>query len=53
MTIDQRLTHEDIAKMVGASREMVSRIMRDLVKGGYIQVDKKIIHIAAKLPPSW
>ncbi|MGV6859840.1 MAG: Crp/Fnr family transcriptional regulator [bacterium] len=32
-----RLTHKDIANMVGASREMVSRIMRDLVQDGCIR----------------
>ncbi len=53
LKIAQRLTHDDIAKMVGASREMVSRIMRDLVKGGYIQVENKIITISGKLPAAW
>lgn len=35
--INQRLTHQDIAQMVGASREMVSRVMRDLAEAGYIE----------------
>lgn len=51
--IEQRLTHQDIADMVGASREMVSRIMKDLAKGGYIQTQKKIITICQRLPPGW
>ncbi len=51
--IEQRLTHQDIADMVGASREMVSRIMKDLAKGGYIQTQKKIITICHRLPPGW
>ena len=51
--IAQRLTHQDIADMVGASREMVSRIMKDLTTGGYIEVRDKRIHIPGKLPPAW
>ena len=33
--IDVRLTHQDIANMVGSSREMVSRIMKELQVNGY------------------
>lgn len=53
LVIDQRPTHQEIANMVGASREMVSRIMKDLSTGGYIQVRAKAIHIPRKLPASW
>ena len=31
----RRVTHQDLASMASASREMVSRIMRDLEVGGY------------------
>lgn len=51
--IEQKLTHQDIANMVGASREMVSRILKDLSRGGYITIDKKSITINEKLPPGW
>jgi CRP/FNR family cyclic AMP-dependent transcriptional regulator len=53
LVVEQRLTHQDIADMVGASREMVSRIMKDLTTGGYIQSQDKIITIQAKLPRAW
>ena len=36
--ITKRLPKQDIAKMIGASREMVSRVMKDLQLGGYIEV---------------
>ena len=36
--LTKRLAKQDIAKMVGASREMVSRVMKDLQIGGYIEV---------------
>ena len=34
----KKLSKQDIAKMIGASREMVSRVMKDLQLGGYIEV---------------
>ena len=36
--VTRRLPKQDIAKMIGASREMVSRVMKDLQIGGYIEV---------------
>ena len=35
--VTHKLTKQDIAKMVGASREMVSRVMRDLIAQGHVQ----------------
>lgn len=35
--IREKISRQDIAKMVGASREMVSRVMKDLERRGYIQ----------------
>lgn len=51
--VPERLTQQDIAARIGGSREMVSRIIRDLVAGGYIAVDAKHIQILKKLPPHW
>lgn len=51
--IEEKLTHQDIANMVGSSREMISRVMKELSNGGYISVDKKIIVINGKLPYAW
>lgn len=53
LVVEQRLTHQDIANMVGASREMVSRIMRELAIGGYIKVQHKKITLQRKLPSNW
>ena len=36
--VTKRLPKQDIAKMIGASREMVSRVMKDLQTGGYIDL---------------
>ncbi len=46
-------TQQDIANRVGASREMVGRILRDLTTGGYIKIEGKSIIINDKLPPGW
>ncbi|MGX5172585.1 Crp/Fnr family transcriptional regulator [Aliikangiella sp. IMCC44653] len=51
--INEKLTQQNIASRVGASREMVARILKDLRAGGYIsQEDNKII-IHKALPHSW
>ena len=52
-TIRIRLTHQDIASMVGSSREMVSRIMKELTTGGYIESHDKHIVLKKKLPQGW
>ncbi len=36
--VTRKLAKQDIAKMIGASREMVSRVMKGLQAGGYIEV---------------
>ena len=51
--ITEKMTQQEIADMVGASRAMVSRILKDLKAGGYISVDKKRITIHQKLPSRW
>lgn len=53
LIIKDKLTHQDIADRVGSSREMVTRIMKDLRTGGYIQVDGKQTIIKEKLPQRW
>jgi len=51
--IEERLTHQEIADRVGSSREMVSRILKELSVGEYITIQKKIITINKELPYSW
>ncbi len=43
--VTKKLAKQDIAKMIGASREMVSRVMKDLQLGGYIEVRGSTIHL--------
>ncbi|MES2786741.1 MAG: Crp/Fnr family transcriptional regulator [Pseudomonadota bacterium] len=48
-----QITHQNIASRVGASREMVSRLLKDLEKGGYIDLGVKRITLLKKLPARW
>lgn len=51
--VTERLTQQDIANRVGATREMVHRILKELKAGEYISIDGKHITIEKKLPPGW
>ena len=49
--VPERLTQVDIASRVGCTREMVSRVLKDLVQHGHISLgaDRIVIH---RVPPS-
>jgi CRP/FNR family cyclic AMP-dependent transcriptional regulator len=51
--IAEKLTHQDIAERVGASREMVSRLLKDLAQGGYVEVRDRQLLLKKPLPPAW
>jgi CRP/FNR family cyclic AMP-dependent transcriptional regulator len=53
LEIPEKLTQQEIAERVGASRDMVSRIFRDLTAGGYITVESRHITINKKPPARW
>lgn len=38
LVIRERVSRQDVAKMIGASREMVSRVMKDLEDRGFIEM---------------
>lgn len=48
-----KISHQAIADQIGASREMVSRILRDLELGGYIEKAGQTLLVKKALPPSW
>jgi CRP/FNR family cyclic AMP-dependent transcriptional regulator len=48
--VAEKLTQQDIAARVGASRDMITRIFRDLTAGGYVSVENRRISILRKLP---
>jgi CRP/FNR family cyclic AMP-dependent transcriptional regulator len=51
--VRERLTQQAIADRIGASREMVSRIFKDLGAGGYIAQENGLIVVVRKLPTAW
>ncbi|MFO1303316.1 MAG: Crp/Fnr family transcriptional regulator [Burkholderiales bacterium] len=53
MVVEERLTQQDIADRVGASRDMIGKLMKDLVAGGYLAVEDRRIAILKRLPPGW
>ena len=48
--VTRRLPKQDIAKMIGASREMVSKVMKDLQTSGYIEVQGSTITLRDRNP---
>ena len=51
--VPQVLSQQSIANLVGASREMVSRILKELRVGGYIGIEDRRIVILRKPPAAW
>jgi CRP/FNR family transcriptional regulator, cyclic AMP receptor protein len=51
--LKERLTHAEIASRVGCSREMVSRLLKDLERGGYIELRLRLMVLLKKLPARW
>ncbi|MDO8906641.1 Crp/Fnr family transcriptional regulator [Hydrogenophaga sp.] len=49
----ERLTHQAMAQHLACSREMVSRLLRDLETGGYIAVRERWIWLLKTLPARW
>lgn len=51
--IHERLTHAEIASRVGCSREMVSRLMKDLQSGGHVYDAGDRWQLPRTLPAGW
>jgi CRP/FNR family cyclic AMP-dependent transcriptional regulator len=51
--IEEKLTQQELADMVGSSRETVNRIFNELVGGGFIEKEKGRILVKKKLPYSF
>jgi len=49
----EKITHKEIANRVGSSREMISKILKDLRIGGYIDVVDHRIKLLKELPERW
>ena len=51
--IAQRLTHQDIGQRIGCSRELVSRLLKDLQQGGYVALEAQRYALLRRLPAKW
>ncbi len=51
--ISERLTHQETANRLGCSREMVSRLMKDLERGGYVSATGISMQLVRALPTRW
>lgn len=51
--IEPKPTQQELAERVGSSREMISRILTTLVKGGYVESGAKRLVLKKKLPEGW
>lgn len=51
--IPERLTHQEMANRIGCTREMVSKVMKDLEKGGYLIAQRQALHLPRTLPARW
>jgi CRP/FNR family transcriptional regulator, cyclic AMP receptor protein len=49
----ERMTHQELAQHLACSREMVSRLLKDLETGGYIAVRERWIWLLKELPARW
>ena len=47
------LTQQEMASRIGCSREMVSKILKDLTAGGYVEITRRSIELKRNLPASW
>ncbi len=51
--LTEKLTHQELAQHLACSREMVSRLLKDLETGGYIAVRERWICLLKPLPARW
>jgi CRP/FNR family cyclic AMP-dependent transcriptional regulator len=46
-------SQQEIADRLGSSRDMVTKIFRELTRGGYIERARGVTYILKNLPPDW
>jgi CRP/FNR family transcriptional regulator, cyclic AMP receptor protein len=50
---DPAPSHLELSQRLGCSREMVSRVMKDLERGGYVEVGRRRVVLLKALPAKW
>ena len=53
LALQKRYSHQDLGSMIGASREMVGKVITELVNGEYIELRDRKIHLLRNLPRNW
>lgn len=51
--LPRKFSHQELGNMIGASREMVGKVMAELIKGEYVEVDEGILYLRKKFPKDW
>lgn len=51
--LPRRFTNQELGDMIGASREMVGKIVKDLERGGYIEQTDRRWCLRKELPDNW
>lgn len=53
LIIEEPLSRQEIARRVGCSREMISRLFKELIAGGYLAIEGGRIVLKRTLPKHW
>lgn len=53
ISLHKKFSHQDLGNMIGASREMVGKVMAELLSGEYIELRDRRIFILKNLPRNW
>ncbi len=51
--LPRKYSHQELASMIGSSREMVSKILAELTKGEYVEIREQRLHLIKNLPHDW
>lgn len=52
-TLEPAPSHLEISRLIGCSREMVSRVVKDLEQGGYVESGRRHIRVLKPLAAKW
>lgn len=51
--LSRKYSHQELGNLIGASREMVGKVMAELVKGEYVELVDGRITLLRRLPKNW
>lgn len=51
--LPRKYSHQELGNMIGASREMVGKVMAELIKGEYVKLQDGRLQLLRKLPRNW